>query len=261
MKHLLHKHSLIILLALAFLLGSTGAAFAADTHNATVNQNTRIDVQIVDQDGRAVAPGQPIDNISYIIKSKPEGAKVSVYTANDSQLENSGKLTMAFTCNKPGTVEVQTFIRVKNAAKFYTGTHTINVVEEKSKDSKIVIMSIGSKQIIVNNEVVHSDAAPVIHNNRTYVPLRVLSDIFGAQCSYNSATQQVTVTKGDNTIVMTVDAASYTLNGNKHELDAPTYVNNGRTMVPVRFIAEAFGIVVKPTYTESGAVADIMFQM
>ena len=28
-----------------------------------------------------------------------------------------------------------------------------------------------------------------------------------------------------------------------------------------RFIAEAFGIVVKPTYDASGAVADLMFQL
>ena len=261
MKRLLRKHNLIFLLTIVFLLSSAGTAFAADTHIATVNQNTRIDVQIVDQDGRAVAPGQPIDNISYIIKSKPEGAKVSAYTANDSDLEQSGKLTMGFTCDKPGTVEVQTFIRMKNAAKYYTGVHTISVVPEKSEESKIVIMSVGSKQIIVNNDVVHSDAAPVIHNSRTYVPLRVLSDIFGAQCSYDSNAQQVTVTKSDNTIVMTIDGTTYTLNGNEHQLDAPAYVTSGRTMVPVRFIAEAFGIVVKPTYTESGAVADIMFQM
>lgn len=112
MKRLLRKHNLIFLLTIVFLLSSAGTAFAADTHTATVNQNTRIDVQIVDQDGRAVAPGQPIDNISYIIKSKPEGAKVSAYTANDSDLEQSGKLTMGFTCDKPGTVEVQTFIRI-----------------------------------------------------------------------------------------------------------------------------------------------------
>lgn len=261
MKTRLHKHSLIALLTIAILLCSAGAAFAAPTHTVTVNQNTRIAIQIVDQSGRTVAPGQPIANISYIIKSKPEGAKVSVHTVDDSELSSAGKLTMAFTCDKPGTVEVQTFIRVKNAARYYTDTQTIQVGEATAPTSTIVIMSIGSRQIIVNNDVVQADAAPVIQANRTYVPLRVLSDSFGAQCSYDAAEQQITVTKGEDTIVMTIGSTAYTHNGSQQTLDAPAYIQNGRTMVPVRFIAEAFGIVVKPTFTESGAVADIMFQL
>ena len=247
MKQHLQKRGLIFLLAAVFLLGSTGIALADDVHTVTVNENARIDLQITDSEGRSVAPGQPIDTVSYIIKSKPEDAKVSAHTANDSELESSGKLTMAFNCDKPGTVEVQTFIRLKNASKYYTGLHTIQVEPEKTADSKIIIMSIGSKQIIVNNDVVHADAA--------------LSDIFEAQCSYDNATQQITIVKDDNTIVMTIGADTYTLNGDEKTLDAPAYIANSRTMVPVRFIAEAFGSVVKPTYDQSGAVADIMFQL
>lgn len=261
MTRFLHKNSLILLLTTIFLFFSIDAAFAADTQDVTVNENARIDIQITDQGGRTVSPGKPIDTISYIIKSQPEGAKVSAHTADDSELESSGKFTMAFNCDKPGTVEIETFIRVKDSTKFYTGTHTINVVEEKTENNKIVIMSIGSKQIIDDNTVVQSDAAPVIYNNRTYVPLRVLSDIFGAQCSYDTEKQQVTVTQGNNTITMVIGENAYTHNGTSKSLDAPAYIFDNRTMVPVRFFAEAFGIVVKPTYSENGAVADIMFQV
>lgn len=255
------RNGMMLLLAVLLLLGGAGTALAAETHTVTVNENARIDLQITDGAGHAVAPGQAIDTISYIIKSKPEGAKVNAQTANDSQLESSGKLTMAFTCDKPGTVEVQTFIRLKDAAKYYTGLHTIQVEAEKTADSKIVIMSIGSAQIIVNNDVVQADAAPEVQNDRTYVPLRVLSDIFEAQCSYDSSSRQITITQGDNVIVMTVGDSSYTLNGKTLPLDAPAYIAKDRTMVPVRFIAEAFGSVVKPIYNSSGAVADILFQL
>lgn len=261
MNHSLRKKGCTLLLAAVFLLGGAGAALADDQHTVTVNENARLELQITDSEGRSVAPGQPIDTISYIIKSKPDDAKVSTHTADSSQLEDSGKLTMAFSCDKPGTVEVQTFIRLKNAAKYYTGLHTIQVEEEKTDADKIIIMSIGSKQIIVNNDVVHADAAPEIQNDRTYVPLRALSDIFEAQCSYDSATRQITITKGDDAIVMTVGADTYTLNGAEKALDAPAYIAHDRTMVPVRFIAEAFGSVVKPTYDQAGAVADIMFQL
>ena len=260
MKHTPYKTGLILLVTL--LLFWSSAALADSTYTVKVNENARIDIQITDSEGRTVAPGQPIDSISYIIKSKPEGAKVSTYTANDSELENTGKLTMAFSCDTPGTVEVQSFIRLKDQARYYTGLHTIVVEAEKTSDSKIVIMSIGSSQIIVDNTVVQADAAPVIQNDRTFVPLRALSDIFGAQCSYEAASQTITITRDDTTIVMQPGADSYTLNGASQPLDALAYISsNGRTMVPVRFIAEAFGIVVKPTYDASGAVADLMFQL
>lgn len=262
MKQRLHTCYLALLLAVLILLGSGSAAWAADAYEVNVNQNTRIDVQITDDSGRAVAPGREMDDIKYIIKSKPEGSKVSVYTSNSRELKETGKFTFAFTCDMPGTVELETFVTVKDAAKYYTGTHTIQVVPEKDNDSKIVIMSIGSAQIIVNNDVVKCDAAPLIQDGRTYVPLRALSSIFDARCDYNSDTQQVTITKNDTVITMTIGEASFTVNGEAKTIDAPAYIaENGRTMVPLRFIASAFGAVIKLTYAETGAVADIMLQL
>ena len=173
---------------------------------------------------------------------------------------------MAFSCDKPGTVEIQTYVRLAEKAKYYTGTQTIQVTETKPTSRTTVILSIGSKQMIVNNGVVQMDAAPVIRDGRTYVPLRALGDIFGAQCSYDTETGQILVRKAvsqneQTTVVLTVGASTYQRNGETDTMDAPAYIVNGRTMVPVRFVAEALGIVLKPTYTESGAVADILFQM
>lgn len=262
MKQIRWKCSLILLLAVLLLMGGAGAVWASDAYEVTVNQNTRIDVQITDADGRAVAPGREIDDIKYIIKSKPEGAKASAYTVSDSELEETGKFTMAFTCDTVGTVEVESFVTVKDAAKYYTGLHTIQVVDEKAETEKIIIMSIGSAQMIVNNDVIHIDAAPLIQNGRTYVPLRALSDIFEADCNYDAATQQITVTKDDTVITMTIGADQFTLNDTVTAMDAPAFITgNGRTMVPVRFIANAFGAVIKPTYNDNGAVADIMLQL
>ena len=262
MKQFLYKMPLLFVLSVLLFLGSAGALWADEAYQAVVNHNTRIDVQISDTDGRAVAPGREIDDIKYIVKSKPQDAKVSVYTSNSRELKETGKFTFAFTCDMPGTVELETFVTVKDAAKYYTGTHTIQVVPEKDNDSKIVIMSIGSAQIIVNNDVVKCDAAPLIQDGRTYVPLRALSNIFDADCQYNSDTKEITITKGDTAIAMTVDKDTFTVNGEAKTMDAPAFLNkDGRTMVPVRFISNAFGAVIKLTYNENGAVADLMLQL
>ena len=39
------------------------------------------------------------------------------------------------------------------------------------------------------------------------------------------------------------------------------FINGSRTMVPVRFAAEAFGIKVIPTYNPDGTTADILFNL
>ncbi len=262
MKTKTRKLSLILLLATLFLIGGS-AAWAADAYQIQTNQNSRIDVQITDDNGRSVAPGREIDSIKYIIKSKPEGAKASVYTANGSKVSATGKFTMAVSCDTPGVLEVQSFVTVKDAPKYYTGTHLFNVVDEKSDaEKKIVIMSIGSVQMIVNNDVVKNDAAPVIQQGRTFVPLRALSNIFDAQCSYDGAAKTVTITKDDTVIVMTIGEEQFTVNGQPMTMDAPAYVTeNGRAMVPVRFIANAFGAVIKLTNNADGSVADIMLQL
>lgn len=258
-----NKTMLPILLLLVLLwLSSTSTAWAEDTYKAQVNQNARIDVQITDSEGRAVAPGREIDSIRYVIKSKPENAKVSVYTLQDSELQNTGHFTIAFTCNMEGTVELQSFVMMKDAAKFYTGTHTIEVTEPKQDATKTVILSIGSSQMIVDHDVVKTDAAPFIQNNRTYVPLRALCDIFDVACSYDTVTQQITIQNKETTIVMAIGADQYHLNDTIYTMDAPAFLTeHGRTMVPLRFMANAFGAVMKLTYQEDGTVADIMLQL
>ncbi|MCL6638999.1 MAG: copper amine oxidase N-terminal domain-containing protein [Firmicutes bacterium] len=50
------------------------------------------------------------------------------------------------------------------------------------------------------------------------------------------------------------------INGGWHRLDAAPYLRNGRTMVPLRFIAGAFGADVAGYGTESGIQARIVFR-
>ena len=63
MKQRLHTCYLVLLLAVLILLGSGSAVWAADAYEVNVNQNTRIDVQITDDSGRAVAPGREMDGL------------------------------------------------------------------------------------------------------------------------------------------------------------------------------------------------------
>jgi hypothetical protein len=73
------------------------------------------------------------------------------------------------------------------------------------------------------------------------VPVRIVSESLGAEVSWDGATEKVTLTKGGTLITMTIDRTAVYINGEQQELDVPATLVSGRTYVPLRFIAEAFG--------------------
>ncbi len=86
---------------------------------------------------------------------------------------------------------------------------------------------------------------PIIKDNRTLVPVRAISETFGALVQWTQETNTITITKDDITIVMQIDNKKATVNGNVVELEvAPTIIKD-RTLVPIRFISEAFKLSVE----------------
>ncbi len=101
--------------------------------------------------------------------------------------------------------------------------------------------------IQVDGVTIPSDAEPIVEEGTTLVPIGVISDYLGGTSDWNSQTETATVKNGDVTIVMTIGSTTATVNGEAKTLTlAPRIVTvneqgGGRTMVPLRFIAEAFG--------------------
>ena len=85
------------------------------------------------------------------------------------------------------------------------------------------------------------DAEAVVQSGRTLVPLRVISESFGAEVSWDASTSQVTVEKGESTIAMTIGSSRASVNGNAISLDVPATLIGGRTYVPLRLIADSMG--------------------
>ena len=141
--------------------------------------------------------------------------------------------------------------------KFVYGKRTLGTQMKATGE----VMSIGSSEIVIDGEKAAIDAAPIVQNSRTYVPFRALAEAFGAEVAYDEATQAVTATLGSNTVVMTIGSATYTVNGEEKTADVAPFISGGRTMVPVRFAAEAFGSKVIPTYDDNGATADVLFKL
>lgn len=243
-----------------------------DTNKAQVNVNNKIDFHVTDANGNTVALGNNADvkEVNFIITSKPEGAKVSAVTSGNykKDLQSEGKATMALTSDKEGEVTVQVLVSVEAVSensttglvnKYYTGTETFKVTKEIGKGSAVV-MTIGSATMVVNDTTVAIDSPAMIKDNRTFVPVRALMEAFGATVDFDEATNKVTIKADGKTIELTLGSTVMTVGDKAVTMDVAAFATNeGRTMVPVRAIAEAAGYTVEATYNADGTTASVVF--
>ncbi len=109
---------------------------------------------------------------------------------------------------------------------------------------KTILLQIGKNTVILNDEEMETDVAPIIRNDRTMVPVRVVSETLGATVDWNDYTRTVTIVKDGTTISLTIDSATAYINSVEKTLDSAAIIENDRTYVPVAFISKAFGAKV-----------------
>ncbi len=95
-------------------------------------------------------------------------------------------------------------------------------------------------KVIIDGEELEMDVSPVIINGRTMVPLRAIFEYFGADVDWWQDTKRIYAYLGSVNISMSVGRESASINYKKVTLDSPAVIIDGRTLVPVRVIAEAF---------------------
>jgi len=99
--------------------------------------------------------------------------------------------------------------------------------------------------IVLNGRPLVADVAPVIRNGRTLVPFRAIFEALGAEVSWDEATSTVAGYRGRQAIVLVIGNRTAWVDGPSVTLDVAPQIINGRTMVPVRFIAESMGAQVE----------------
>lgn len=103
-----------------------------------------------------------------------------------------------------------------------------------------------TNQITIDGITIASDVNLEVKNNRTMVPLRVISENLGANVNWSDS--QVTLTKNDMKVILKFNSNKVVKNGKTELLDVKPYIKNNRTFVPMRFIAESFGSNVNYEY-------------
>ena len=104
-------------------------------------------------------------------------------------------------------------------------------------------------KIFVNKGIIPSDQAPIIKNSRVLVPLRVIAENLGAKVSYDSGEKRVNINKDDISMTLVIGGDTIWYSDKEKygpvAIDVPAMIKNGRTMVPLRAVAELFDMNVK----------------
>jgi len=154
---------------------------------------------------------------------------------------------------EPGTYAIGIYARSDEKGKYPQGTPiNFNVVVAPAEGSFSPTPQQEQIAASINGSNIDFDVPPQIINDRTMVPVRAIFEALGARVSWDENTQTVTA-KSDRYWVSlkigsnTMEHINYkeTTQTSFYTLDSPAVIIDGRTLVPARAVAEAFGCSVE----------------
>jgi hypothetical protein len=136
-------------------------------------------------------------------------------------------------------------------AKDLAGNETKKTLTVTYIERVVLKLQIGNKTVIVNDKPVEIEAAPFVDKNsgRTLVPIRIVAESVGAEIGWEGTERKITLIQGDTIIELWIGKPIAEVNDVPTPIDvnapnlSPTVVN-GRTVLPLRFVAENLGCAI-----------------
>jgi len=89
------------------------------------------------------------------------------------------------------------------------------------------------------------DTTPFVEKGRTYLPVRFVAEPFGIRTLWNASTRTITLDRGGITVRLVIGSKTMTVSEGSASstvlMDVAPLLRNGRTFLPVRYVADAFG--------------------
>ena len=160
-------------------------------------------------------------------------------------LPPSGNVSL--TLNLRGGVNIITVEATDNFENTTKKTYNVTYTPV-SATSIIIALQIDNPEITINGISKKIDAQgskPIIKNGRTLLPIRVLIESLGGTVEWNAKEQKVTITLNGHSIILWIVKTTALVDGSKTTLDVASQIINGRTYLPLRFIAENLNALVQ----------------
>lgn len=105
---------------------------------------------------------------------------------------------------------------------------------------------VGSNKAFVNDveqqiDTENPNVKVFVENDRSYVPVRFISENYNGQVEWVQETQTVNISFADRKISLTIGVPEIIINGEKKALDVAPIIREGRTFLPLRACTEAIG--------------------
>jgi len=128
----------------------------------------------------------------------------------------------------------------------YSGEVVIHTLKANSIIPSNIKMQLkaNSKLLSINEAQSSMDAEPIYFEGRLLVPIRPIVEPIGARVGWNNTNKKATITLNDTTIELFIGSNKAKVNGVEKQIDpdnpniVPLTDPSGRTMLPLRFIAE-----------------------
>ena len=141
-------------------------------------------------------------------------------------------------------------IRAYNSVGYSDYSNEVNATTMKPVETVIIRLYVGKTTYYVNDVRKELDAAPIIRENRTLLPIRAIIEALGGTIDWDAKEQKVTINFKGTTIELWIGKNTARVNGEYKLIDTtnpkvtPVIIPPGRTMLPIRFIAENLGCLV-----------------
>lgn len=107
------------------------------------------------------------------------------------------------------------------------------------------IIPVTDIRVFVNGRPLQTDVPPAWKNGRVMLPFRALLESLGATVEWDADRGNVVAALDNRRFFVKIGNDRAIVDDRVQRLDAAPYISNGRTLVPVRFAAEALGFQVR----------------
>lgn len=112
-----------------------------------------------------------------------------------------------------------------------------NLAEERAAAA----LAAARANVTLDGNRVNTENLARVVNGRTMIPVRCLAEQLGADVSYDSTLKAARIKRAGVEIIMPIGSKTCTVNGEPFTMDIAPYIENGRTMIPARYVSELFG--------------------
>ncbi len=186
---------------------------------------------------------EKVDNEFFTIKGSVKDKNIVQMTINKKEIalkENTFQYTISLS-------EGNNIVIIE--AEDIAGNRTTKSFNIEYIKRTILKLQIGNKTMYVNDTPQGIDIPPIIIEGRTLLPIRWVAEPLGARVEWDGVERKVTIALKDTVIELWIDKNIARVNGFNTLIDPDNpkvvpIIKDGRTMLPVRFIAENLGCKV-----------------